>query len=70
MKEKVMDPDEKVRAAACRVYSHLDYESALHHVSKAQLQAVADRGMDKRSSVRVEALNAVGKLYSLAYPEM
>jgi sister chromatid cohesion protein PDS5 len=65
-----MDPDDKVRSAVCKLYSQLDYEAALHHVSETQLRAVAGRGLDKRQSVRVEALNAVGKLYNLAYPEM
>jgi hypothetical protein len=43
-----MDPDEKVRAAVCKVYSQLDYETALHHVSEAQLRLVAGRGVDKK----------------------
>lgn len=43
-----MDPDEKVRAAVCKVYSQLDYETALHHVSVEQLRAVAGRGVDKK----------------------
>lgn len=47
---KVLDPDEKVRAAACKLYSQLDYEAALHHVSEAQLRAVAGRGKDKKVS--------------------
>jgi len=45
---KIYDPDEKVRAAACKVYSHLDYESALHHVSEEQLRSVVGRGLDKK----------------------
>ncbi|KAF8434558.1 cohesin-associated protein Pds5 [Boletus edulis BED1] len=67
---KLLDPDEKVRAAVCKVYSQLDYETAFHSVSEAQLRAVAGRGMDKKHAVRVEAMNALGKLYSLAYPEI
>lgn len=67
---KLLDPDEKVRATVCKVYSQLDYDTALHYVSEAQLRAVAGRGMDKKHPVRVEAMNALGKLYSLAYPEM
>ncbi|KAG9311776.1 armadillo-type protein [Chiua virens] len=67
---KLLDPDEKVRASVCKVYSQLDYETALHCVSEAQLRAVAGRGMDKKQYVRVEAMNALGKLYSLAYPEI
>lgn len=67
---KLLDPDEKVRAAVCKVYSQLDYETALHYVTEAQLRAVAGRGMDKKHAVRVEAMNALGKLYALACPEM
>ncbi|KAJ6486929.1 armadillo-type protein [Mycena sanguinolenta] len=67
---KLLDPDDKVRAAVCRVYGGLDYEMALHHVKSEQLRAVAERAVDKKHSVRVEALQALGKLYSLAYPEI
>ncbi len=83
---KLLDPDEKVRAAVCKSYSQLDYETALHHVSEPQLRRVAERGLDKKvaflslllmvsftksqHSVRIEALNSIGKLYSIAYPEM
>ena len=45
---KILDPDEKVRAAACKVYSQIDYEAALHHVSENQLRGVAGRGLDKK----------------------
>jgi sister-chromatid-cohesion protein PDS5 len=37
MNEKLFEPDEKVRAAVCKVYSQLDYEAALHYVSVDQL---------------------------------
>lgn len=47
---KLMDPDEKVRAAVCRLYSQLDYETVLHHVSEEQLKRVAERGADKKVS--------------------
>ncbi|GLB39171.1 putative cohesin-associated protein pds5 [Lyophyllum shimeji] len=67
---KCLDPDEKVRAAVCRIYGQLDYETALHHVSETQLRAMAERGADKKSTVRGEALTSLGKLYSLAYPEI
>ncbi|EMD34698.1 hypothetical protein CERSUDRAFT_116889 [Gelatoporia subvermispora B] len=70
LQQKLFDPDEKIRAAVCKLYSQLDYETALHHVSEAQLRAVAGRGLDKKHNVRVEAMNAVGRLYSLAYPEI
>lgn len=45
---KLLDPEEKVRAAVCKMYSQLDYETALHHVSDNQLQSVAGRGVDKK----------------------
>lgn len=45
---KLLDPDDKVRAAVCRVYAQLDYETALHHVKADQLRAVAGRGVDKK----------------------
>ncbi|KAJ6631101.1 armadillo-type protein [Mycena sp. CBHHK59/15] len=67
---KILDPDDKVRAAVCRIYSQLDYETALHHVKVEQLRALAGRGLDKKHSVRSEALRALGRLYSLAYPEI
>ncbi|CAK5272282.1 unnamed protein product [Mycena citricolor] len=67
---KLLDPDEKVRAAVCRVYSSMDYETALHHVKVDQLKAVAGRMLDKKPSVRAEAIRALGKLYALAYPEI
>ncbi|KAN0111727.1 Armadillo-type fold [Russula decolorans] len=70
LSNKLLDPDEKVRAAVCKLYSQLDYETALHHVSEAQLRRVAERGLDKKHAVRIEALNSIGKLYSLAYPEI
>ncbi|KAG6833054.1 hypothetical protein H0H87_012065 [Tephrocybe sp. NHM501043] len=68
--QKLLDPDEKVRAAVCRVYGQLDYETALHHVSEKELRALGERGADKKQSVRVEALTSLGKLYGFAYPEI
>lgn len=47
-----MDPDEKVRAAVCRLYSQLEYEVALHHVSESQWRAIAERGLDKKVIIR------------------
>ncbi|KZP25702.1 ARM repeat-containing protein [Athelia psychrophila] len=67
---KLFDPDDKVRAAVCKVYSQLDYEMTLHHTTEAQLRAIAGRGLDKKHLVRVEALNCIGKLFSVAYPEI
>ncbi|KAJ7446638.1 armadillo-type protein [Mycena latifolia] len=64
-------PDDKVRAAVCRVYAQLDYETALHHVKTDQLRAVAGRiRRQKGHSVRTEPCALWASLYSLAYPEI
>ena len=45
---KLLDPDDKVRATTCKLYSQLDYETTLHHVSEEQLRHVAGRSLDKK----------------------
>ncbi|KAF8325800.1 armadillo-type protein [Cantharellus anzutake] len=70
LRSKMLDTDDKVRAAACRIYSHMDYETALHNVTTDQLKELAQRILDKKPSVRQEALTAIGKLYRLAFPEI
>lgn len=52
LQSKLFDPDDKVRAAVCKVYSNLDYETALHHVSESQWKAIAGRGLDKKVYLR------------------
>ena len=59
LKIKILDPDEKVRAATCKVYSQIDYETALHHVSESQLRAVAGRGLDKKVWSRLSFVHFV-----------
>ncbi|KAF8605742.1 cohesin-associated protein Pds5 [Ceratobasidium sp. AG-I] len=70
LKGKFMDPDDRVRAAVCKVFSQIGYEAALHHVTKAELEALAGRCLDRKPAVRHEAFNSLGRLYSLAYPEI
>lgn len=48
----MVDGDDKVRAAVCKVYGHLDYEAALHHVSVEQLKQLADRMLDRKVKVQ------------------
>jgi len=48
LRAKLMDPDEKVRTAVCKLYHDIDYETALHHVSVEQLRALAGRAADKK----------------------
>ncbi|CAE6540975.1 unnamed protein product [Rhizoctonia solani] len=70
LKGKFMDPDDKVRAAVCKLFSQIDYEAALHHVAKSQLEELAGRCLDRKPIVRHKAFNSIGRLFSLAYPEI
>lgn len=68
--ERTQDSDEKARAAICKVIGSLDYETALHHVSKSLLLAIGVRMSDKKAVVRSEAVTALAKLWSQAQSEM
>lgn len=59
LQSKLLDPDEKVRAAVCKAYGQIDYETALHHVSEQQLRAIAGRGVDKK----VRAIRSAGTTF-------
>lgn len=48
LEAKMLDGDDKVRAAVCKVYAHLDYETALHYVSTEQLKRLAERMLDTK----------------------
>ncbi|WRT64749.1 uncharacterized protein IL334_001683 [Kwoniella shivajii] len=68
--DRADDSDERIRAAICKVIGSLDYETALHHVSSDTLQTIGARMGDKKSSVRLEAVDALAKLWNLAYSEI
>ncbi|KAF9135883.1 hypothetical protein BGW39_010698 [Mortierella sp. 14UC] len=68
--EKLIDPDEKVRAVACRTIGEFDYETSLHHIQKYTLIQVGHRCRDKKKSVSKEAINTLSILYNQAYPEI
>ncbi|KAG0379601.1 hypothetical protein BGX24_012558 [Mortierella sp. AD032] len=68
--EKLMDPDEKVRAIACKTIGEFDYETSLHHIQKNTLIQVGHRCRDKKKSVSKEAINTLSVLYNQAYPEI
>ncbi|PWY99706.1 ARM repeat-containing protein [Testicularia cyperi] len=70
LSQKLLEPDERVRAAMAKTLGLLDYETALHHLDKSVLQTLADRCKDKRTLVRKEALESVGKLFDMAYSEI
>ncbi|SPO28169.1 related to PDS5 - precocious dissociation of sister chromatids [Ustilago trichophora] len=70
LENKLLEPDERVRAATAKMLGSLDYETALHHVEKSVLLKLADRCKDKKTLVRRESLEAVGKLFDMAYSEI
>ncbi|KAF9436847.1 hypothetical protein BGZ76_002770 [Entomortierella beljakovae] len=70
LSEKLVDPDEKVRAVACRTIGEFDYETSLHHIQKSTLIQVGHRCRDKKKSVSKEAIRALSSLYNQAYPEI
>ncbi|EST07987.1 Armadillo-type fold [Kalmanozyma brasiliensis GHG001] len=70
LEAKLLEPDERVRAATAKMLGSLDYETALHHVEKSVLLKLADRCKDKKMLVRKESLEAVGKLFDMAYSEI
>ncbi|KAI1314319.1 hypothetical protein EDD11_002303 [Mortierella claussenii] len=70
LSEKLMDPDEKVRAVACKTVGEFDYETSLHHIQKNTLIQVGHRCRDKKKSVSKEAIHTLSVLYDRAYPEI
>ncbi len=51
MKVKIFDPDDKIRAAVCKAYGELDFETATYHASEDMLRKVGDRLLDKKVSM-------------------
>ncbi|CAO3563672.1 unnamed protein product [Mortierella alpina] len=68
--EKLVDPDEKVRVAACQAIGEFDYETSLHHIKRDTLIQVGHRCRDKKKAVSKEAIKSLSVLYSQAYPEI
>lgn len=48
MKAKIFDPDDKVRAAVCKAYGELDFETAAYHASEAMLRKLGERLLDRK----------------------
>lgn len=68
--EKLLDPDEKVRLAMIKTFATLDFETLHHYASRRVLRAIGERALDKKEAVRNEALEVIGRAFSLAYSEM
>ncbi|KAH8918667.1 ARM repeat-containing protein [Atractiella rhizophila] len=67
---KLMDPEERVRVQACKVFEEVEYEVVLHSVSKDMLVSLAERCRDKKSSVIQAAQKALGKIFYAAYSDI
>jgi sister-chromatid-cohesion protein PDS5 len=59
-KEKLSDPDDKVRAAACKALGDIEMENDLKSLDTSLLK-------DKKSSVRAIAMNTIGSIYQNCY---
>nr|WJN24942.1 cohesin maintenance factor [Pseudozyma pruni] len=70
LEAKLLESDERVRAATAKMLGSLDYETALHHVDKSVLLKLADRCKDRKTLVRKESLEAIGRLFDMAYSEI
>lgn len=55
-KEKLADPDEKVRATVCKVLGEVGMESNLRALDRALLKLIADRTKDKKVMLRNDSL--------------
>ncbi|KAK1921574.1 armadillo-type protein [Papiliotrema laurentii] len=68
--DRIQDSNEQVRAAICKVFGQLDYETTLHQISIDTLKAVGLRLGDKKAIVRNEAAAALSNLWEAAHSEI
>ncbi|KNE65977.1 hypothetical protein AMAG_10259 [Allomyces macrogynus ATCC 38327] len=61
--QRLLDMDEKVRLAACQIVPQIDFDTVRRFVTANVFDAVGSRIKDKRLSVRMEAMKAVGDLW-------
>ncbi|KAI9137158.1 armadillo-type protein [Paraphysoderma sedebokerense] len=64
IKNKLMDPEEKVRMSACRVFGRFEFDGLLRYVDTEALKALGGRTKDKKGTVRVEAVRSLVRLWS------
>lgn len=69
LKEKLMDPDDKIRGTVVQGMGNLD-SIGLAHVSDEVLKVVGERCKDKKPSVRQKAIVAMGKIWNSLVGEM
>ncbi|KAI9485716.1 MAG: armadillo-type protein [Benjaminiella poitrasii] len=66
-KDKLADPDDKVRATICKILGEIVTERDVKSFEKPFLELIAERAKDKKSSVRTEAMNTIGLIYNNSY---
>ncbi|BFZ54407.1 Sister chromatid cohesion protein pds5 [Savitreella phatthalungensis] len=67
---RLIDLDERVRAAACGVIESLDYEIVKQRLSATVLKQYSERCRDKKHAAQAAALSHIGKLFDRAAPEL
>ncbi|CEG69090.1 hypothetical protein RMATCC62417_05229 [Rhizopus microsporus] len=67
IKLKLSDPDEKVRATACKIIGEIMAGCDLKHIDRSMLELVDGRTKDKKNSVRVQAMKTMGSIYNEYY---
>lgn len=71
LSDKLSDPDEKVRIAACAAIGELSVDTIAAKLDKSfSFDVLFERLRDKKPQVRQEAFKVVGKLYKNAYPQI
>ncbi|GAB5588791.1 Sister chromatid cohesion protein pds5 [Umbelopsis nana] len=70
LEQKLIDPEEKVRAAVCKTLRQLELDVLKHHVPKSTLENVSLRCKDKKPLVQQEALGTLAFLFDQAYDEI
>ncbi|KAL9541955.1 hypothetical protein MBANPS3_008853 [Mucor bainieri] len=66
-KEKLTDPDDKVRATTCKIMRDIGIEHDSASMDKDLVELVGARAKDKKNAVRVEAMATVGTIYNNCY---
>lgn len=66
-KDKFTDPDEKVRATACKILGEIGIESDSQTMNKDLVELVGARAKDKKNTVRIEAMTTIGTIYDNCY---
>ncbi|KAJ3411005.1 hypothetical protein HDV05_002913 [Chytridiales sp. JEL 0842] len=69
VEQKLMDPDEKVRLAAVKLFTLLDAPSLLN-VPKDLLIQASHRCKDKKPSIRSEASRALSRIFKMTYADI